>query len=90
MVDCSHANSSKDFRRQSEVLRAVASQVDQKSDHVMGVMIESHLVEGNQKLSADKSSLTYGQSVTDACISLETTAALLAELAASVARARFN
>jgi 3-deoxy-7-phosphoheptulonate synthase len=56
----------------------------------MGVMIESHLVEGNQKLSADKSSLTYGQSVTDACISLETTAALLAELAASVARARFN
>ena len=90
MVDCSHANSSKDFRRQSEVLRAVASQVDQKSDHVMGVMIESHLVEGNQKLSADKSSLTYGQSVTDACISLETTAELLAELAASVARARFN
>ena len=90
MVDCSHANSSKDFRRQSEVLKAVVSQVDQKSDHVMGVMIESHLVEGNQKLSADKSSLTYGQSVTDACISLETTGELLEELAASVARARFS
>jgi 3-deoxy-7-phosphoheptulonate synthase len=90
MVDCSHANSSKDFRRQSEVLKAVASQVDEKSDHVMGVMIESHLVEGNQKLSADRSSLTYGQSVTDACISLETTGELLGELAASVARARFS
>ena len=90
MVDCSHANSSKDFRRQSEVLKEVASQVDQKSDHVMGVMIESHLVEGNQKLSADRSSLTYGQSVTDACISLETTGELLGELAASVARARFS
>jgi 3-deoxy-7-phosphoheptulonate synthase len=90
MVDCSHANSSKDFRRQSEVLKAVASQVDQKSDHVMGVMIESHLVEGNQKLSADRNSLTYGQSVTDACISIETTAELLGELAASVAKARLN
>lgn len=56
----------------------------------MGVMIESHLVEGNQKLSADRTSLTYGQSVTDACISIETTAELLEELAASVAKARFS
>ena len=90
MVDCSHGNSNKDYRRQSEVLLAVAAQVDQKSNHVMGVMIESHLVEGNQKLSADRTSLTYGQSVTDACISIETTAELLDELASSVSKARFS
>ena len=55
------------------------------SNHVMGVMIESHLVEGNQKLNADLTQLTYGQSVTDACISLETTETLLEDLAAAVA-----
>jgi len=48
-------------------------------------MIESHLVEGNQKLNADLTQLTYGQSVTDACISLETTETLLEDLAAAVA-----
>ena len=87
MVDCSHANSNKDYRRQGEVLMAVAAQVQKGSTHVMGVMLESHLVEGNQKISADRSSLTYGQSVTDACISIEATAELLAELAESVKKA---
>ena len=85
MVDCSHANSNKDFRRQADVLKAVADQLRAGSEHVMGVMIESHLVEGNQKLNADLTQLTYGQSVTDACISLETTEALLDDLAAAVA-----
>ena len=84
MVDCSHANSNKDYRRQSEVLVSVADQLRAGSQHVMGVMIESHLVEGNQKLSADLSQLTYGQSITDACISLETTEGLLLDLAAAV------
>ena len=84
MVDCSHANSKKDYRRQSEVLVSVADQLRAGSQHVMGVMIESHLVEGNQKLSADLSQLTYGQSITDACISLETTEGLLQDLAAAV------
>jgi len=84
MVDCSHANSNKDYRRQAEVLGAVADQLRAGSHHVMGVMIESHLVEGNQKLTADLSQLTYGQSVTDACISLETTEQLLIDLAAAV------
>ena len=64
--------------------------MDQKLDHIMGVMVESHLVEGNQKLSADRSTLTYGQSVTDACISIETTAELLEKLAAAVAKARLS
>ena len=85
MVDCSHANSNKDFRRQGEVLSAVADQMKAGSRHVMGVMIESHLVEGNQKLSSDLSQLTYGQSITDACISLETTEELLVRLADAVA-----
>ena len=84
MVDCSHANSNKDYRRQSEVLVSVADQLRAGSQHVMGVMIESHLVEGNQQLSADLSQLTYGQSITDACISLETTEGLLLDLAAAV------
>ena len=85
MVDCSHANSNKDFRRQAEVLASVAEQLRGGSNHVMGVMIESHLVEGNQKLNADLTQLTYGQSVTDACISFETTETLLEDLAAAVA-----
>ena len=84
MVDCSHGNSNKDFRRQSVVLRDVASQLKGGSKNVMGVMIESHLVEGNQKLNSDLSKLTYGQSVTDACINFSTTEVLLEELAESV------
>ncbi len=84
MVDCSHGNSNKDFRRQSEVLREVASQLKSGSKNVMGVMLESHLVEGNQKLNSDLSKLTYGQSVTDACINFATTEILLEELAESV------
>ena len=84
MVDCSHGNSNKDFRRQSEVLRDVVSQLKDGSKNVMGLMIESHLVEGNQKLNSDLSKLTYGQSVTDACINFSTTEILLEELAESI------
>ena len=88
MVDCSHGNSNKDYRRQGEVLRAVADQVRSGSTHVMGVMLESHLVAGNQKIPADLAQLTYGQSVTDACIDLATTLELLEELAAAVREVR--
>ena len=88
MVDCSHGNSNKDFRRQGEVLQSVADQVRNGSSNLMGVMIESHLVEGNQKLSGDLSELKYGQSVTDACISIETTEQLLDRLAEAVATRR--
>ena len=62
----------------------MASQIKSGSKNVMGVMIESHLVEGNQKLNSDLSKLTYGQSVTDACINFSTTEILLEELAESV------
>jgi 3-deoxy-7-phosphoheptulonate synthase len=88
MVDCSHGNSNKDYRRQADVLRDVALQVRDGSVHVMGVMVESHLVAGNQKIPADLSQLTYGQSITDACIDLATTLALLEELAAAVKEAQ--
>ena len=85
MVDCSHGDSNKDYRRQAEVLEAVAGQVQQGGTAVMGVMLESHLVAGSQKIPADLSQLTYGQSITDACIDLDTTEALLEKLAAAVA-----
>ena len=79
-----HGNSNKDYRRQGEVLTAVADQVRQGSTSVLGVMLESNLVEGNQKLPADLSQLAYGQSITDACIDLSTTEQLLEQLAAAV------
>ena len=85
MVDCSHGNSNKDYRRQGEVLEAVASQVRDGSKAILGVMLESHLVAGNQKLPEDLSKLTYGQSITDACIDLASTESLLNDLAATVA-----
>jgi 3-deoxy-7-phosphoheptulonate synthase len=87
MVDCSHANSSKDHRRQPDVARNVAEQLAAGSQKVFGVMLESFLVEGNQKHSQadhDHESLVYGQSITDACMSWETTEPLLEELAAAV------
>ncbi|MFQ6539524.1 MULTISPECIES: 3-deoxy-7-phosphoheptulonate synthase [Aphanothece] len=84
MVDCSHGNSNKDYRRQAEVADQVAAQVAAGSRHVMGVMLESHLVAGNQKIAADLSTLTYGQSITDACIDLSATTDVLERLAAAV------
>ena len=85
MIDCSHDNSNKDYRRQADVLRNVAGQVSHASINIMGVMLESHLVAGNQKLSEGLTNLTYGQSITDACIDLSTTTTLLEELAEAVA-----
>ena len=79
MVDCSHANSRKDYTRQMEVARDVAAQIRNGEQNIMGVMVESHLVEGRQ----DKPE-TYGQSITDACIGWETTEEMLALLADAV------
>ena len=91
MVDCSHGNSNKDYRRQSEVASEVAEQLRAGSRQLMGVMLESHLVAGSQKIPSDLAqlqctSLTYGQSITDACIDLATTAAALDTLAQAVAQ----
>jgi len=87
MVDCSHANSRKDYRRQREVCADVCEQVAQGEDRVVGVMIESHLVEGRQDLVPGKT-LSFGQSITDACLGWDDSAKLLAALAEAVARRR--
>ena len=76
MVDCSHANSSKDYQRQMIVAQDVAEQLKNGEDNIMGVMVESHLVAGRQ----DKPEV-YGQSITDACIGWAATEELLALLA---------
>ena len=88
LVDCSHGNSNKDYRRQVDVLQQVAQQVASGSVHVMGVMLESHLVAGNQKIPPDLGQLVYGQSITDACIDLPTTLDLLDVLADAVKTAQ--
>jgi 3-deoxy-7-phosphoheptulonate synthase len=80
MVDCSHGNTSKDYRRQPVVLADLAEQIASGQKHLMGVMIESHLVAGNQAIPKDLSQLTYGQSVTDACVDFETTEDMLRSL----------
>ena len=82
MVDCSHANSEKDHRRQPAVAREVASQIADGNGSIIGMMIESNLFEGNQQLS---DALDYGVSITDACIGWEDTEALLLELAERLA-----
>ncbi len=84
MIDMSHANSAKDHRRQLDVCRDICGQLTEAEARIFGVMIESNLVEGNQKLS-DPESLVYGQSVTDACIGWEDSVRCLAELAAASA-----
>jgi 3-deoxy-7-phosphoheptulonate synthase len=87
MVDCSHANSSKDHRKQAAVCRDVSSQLATGENRIMGVMIESNLVAGAQKLIPG-SPLVYGQSITDACIDWPETHTLLRELAAAVQKRR--
>ena len=84
MVDCSHGNSRKDHRNQSTVAAELGRQISAGSNDVAAVMIESNLVEGNQKLSRGAEGLTYGQSVTDACIGWDDTKELLESLAKSV------
>ncbi len=90
MVDCSHANSSKQHQKQLEVARSIADQIAGGSHKVFGVMVESHLVAGAQKFTAgkdDPGQLCYGQSITDACIGWDDSAAMLGLLDEAV-RAR--
>ena len=71
MVDCSHANSSKQHEKQLEVARDIAGQIGAGSKQIFGVMVESHLVAGAQKFTPGKDKidgLAYGQSITDACL----------------------
>ncbi len=86
MVDCSHGNSLKDYRKQPVVAESLAGQIAAGDCSIAGVMIESHLVEGRQNATAGKP-LAFGQSITDACIAWETTDLVLQQLADAV-RAR--
>ncbi|HET7344121.1 MAG TPA: 3-deoxy-7-phosphoheptulonate synthase [Methylomirabilota bacterium] len=86
MIDASHGNSEKDYRRQPLVAREVAGQLAQGEAGIVGMMMESFLADGRQDLR-DPAALVYGQSITDACMGWETTVPVLHELAGAV-RAR--
>jgi len=86
MVDASHGNSERDHTRQTAVARDLAAQIAAGESGIAGVMLESFLVAGRQDLS-DAAPLTYGQSITDACLGWDETESVLNELAEAV-RAR--
>jgi len=83
MVDFSHANSSKQYKRQLDVAKNIAAQIGEASRKIVGVMVESHLVEGRQELQPGKP-LQFGQSITDACLGWDDSVALLDTLADAV------
>jgi 3-deoxy-7-phosphoheptulonate synthase len=87
MVDASHGNSGKDHRRQPVVVQALADQVVAGEQGIVGVMLESFLTAGRQELQ-DPATLVFGQSITDACMDIETTATVLDNLAAAVRQRR--
>jgi 3-deoxy-7-phosphoheptulonate synthase len=91
MIDCSHANSSKQHEKQVDVARDIAGQIARGSRHIFGVMVESHLTAGAQKFSPgkdDASKLAYGQSITDACIGWEHSLQVLDALSQAVVARR--
>ena len=77
MVDCSHANSSKQFARQEDVWHSVIEQRIGGTGSLIGLMVESHLHEGNQPIPQNLAQLKYGVSITDSCIGWETTERML-------------
>ena len=87
MVDFSHANSNKQHQKQLDVGRNVAAQIAAGEGRIFGVMIESHLVEGNQKVVQGEE-LVYGQSITDACLGWEDSEVLIRELAEAIREKR--
>ena len=89
MVDMSHGNSQKQFKKQLLVNKDIADQISSGEKSIFGVMIESHLVEGNQSIGP-KESLKYGQSITDACVSWDDTEIMLNLLASAVKSRREN
>ena len=85
IIDASHGNSGKDHRRQPEVARAVAEQVASGNRGIVGLMLESFLVDGRQELVLGRADeLTYGQSVTDSCLDWDTTVSVLRDVARTV------
>ncbi len=86
VIDCSHANSGKDHRRQPVVFRDVLQQRTSGNRNIAGMMVESHLHAGSQKADGDVSKLEYGVSITDACIDWTTTELLVREARAALAK----
>lgn len=87
MVDCSHGNSDKDHNKQIDVAKSIAEQISTGKKGISGVMVESFLVEGNQKV-IDKNTLTYGQSITDACVDLPMSQEILTLLSDAIKKRR--
>ncbi|AWH90116.1 3-deoxy-7-phosphoheptulonate synthase [Limnobaculum parvum] len=77
MIDCSHGNSNKDFRRQADVVYSLLEQIKAGNRSIIGMMLESNIHEGNQSSEQPRADMCYGVSVTDACINWETTDTLL-------------
>ncbi|MCD1124688.1 3-deoxy-7-phosphoheptulonate synthase [Jinshanibacter sp. LJY008] len=77
MIDCSHGNSNKDFRRQADVVYSILEQIKAGNRSIIGMMLESNINEGNQSSEQPRANMCYGVSVTDACINWETTDTLL-------------
>lgn len=89
MIDCSHANSGKDPTRQPAVLKEVLKQVENGTDCIHGVMVESHLESGSQSFPRPFDQLKYGVSITDGCIDWKSTEACLRRAADVIDKARF-
>jgi len=87
MIDCSHANASKQYKRQVDVAQDVARQLEAGERRIIGVMVESHLVEGRQELESGRP-LVFGQSITDGCLGWDDSRAVLETLARAVKRRR--
>ncbi len=87
MVDCSHGNSRKDPRNQPVVAEDLARQIESGCDSIFGIMMESHLKEGNQK-EGPLATLEYGKSITDACMSWEQTVPVLKRFAEAIRKRR--
>jgi 3-deoxy-7-phosphoheptulonate synthase len=87
MIDCSHANAAKQYKRQIDVAADIAGQIGRGERRIIGVMIESHLVEGRQDLELGRG-LTFGQSITDACLGWADSADVLGTLAEGVRKRR--
>ncbi len=91
MIDASHSNSHKQYKKQVDVSLDIANQISQGDNRIFGIMLESNLVEGRQDLTDDLRNLVYGQSITDACIGFDDTEKVLAVLSDAVlARRKLN
>lgn len=90
MIDCSHGNSNKDYRRQPLVVESAVEQLKAGNRSIIGLMLESHLNEGSQSSEQPRSQMHYGVSVTDACISWENTESLLRSVHQDLGAIRTN